>query len=81
MNEPLLHDDLRAAALDARLVWFNPPKHWRLDSHGPGLVVELDGQTDFWPRTHHGFSAANGHFLGLELRNLTLWTQDKQLSD
>jgi hypothetical protein len=29
----------------------------------------------------YGFSAANGHFLGLDLRNLTLWTQDKQLSD
>ena len=67
MSEPLLHEDFQAAALDARLEWFNPPKRWRLDSHGPGLVVEPDGQTDFWQRTHYGFSADNGHFLGLEL--------------
>jgi regulation of enolase protein 1 (concanavalin A-like superfamily) len=68
MSEPLLHEDFRAAALDSRLAWFNPPKHWRLEARGPGLVVEPDGQTDFWQRTHYGFSADNGHFLSLELR-------------
>lgn len=68
MSEPLLHEDFRAATLDSRLAWFNPPKRWRLDSRGPGLVVEPDDQTDFWQRTHYGFSADNGHFLGLELR-------------
>lgn len=65
MNEPLL--DFQAATLDTRLEWFNPPKRWRLDSRGPGLVVEPDGQTDFWQRTQYGFSADNGHFLGLEV--------------
>ena len=68
MNEPLLHEDFRGAALDARLAWFNPPKRWRLDVCGSGLVVEPDGQTDFWQRTHYGFSADTGHLLGLELR-------------
>lgn len=69
MSELFLHEDFRAAALDSRLAWFNPPKRWRLDARGPGLVVEPDGQTDFWQRTHYGFSADNGHFLGLELRS------------
>jgi uncharacterized protein len=69
LNEPLPHEDFRAAGLDARLGWFNPPKRWRLGARGPGLVVEPDGQTDFWQRTHYGFSSDNGHFLGLELWN------------
>jgi regulation of enolase protein 1 (concanavalin A-like superfamily) len=68
LNEALLHEAFRATALDARLAWFNPPQLWRLDSRGPRLVVEPDGQTDFWQRTHYGFCADNGHFLGLELR-------------
>ena len=68
MNKLLLHEDFRAAAFDSRLEWFNPPKRWWLDARGPGLVIEPDGQTDFWQRTHYGFSADNGHFLGLELQ-------------
>ena len=69
MSEPLLHEDFRAAVLDARLTWFNPPKRWRLDSRGPGLVVNPDDQTDFWQRTLPARRR--------DLRNLTLWTQDK----
>jgi uncharacterized protein len=68
MNELLLHEESRTPALDARLGWFNPPKSWRLDARGPSLVVESDGQTDFWQQTHYGFSADNGRFLGAELR-------------
>lgn len=48
MNEPLLREDFQGAALDSRLAWFNPPKRWRLGLPGPGLVVNPDGQTDFW---------------------------------
>lgn len=68
MNSPLLHEDFRGLTLDGRLGWLNPPQRWRLDARGPRLVVEPDGQTDFWQRTHYGFSADNGHFLALELR-------------
>ncbi|MCB1125164.1 MAG: DUF1349 domain-containing protein [Verrucomicrobiae bacterium] len=68
MNELLLHEAFDGTTPDARLVWFNPPNRWRLDPGGSGLVVEPDGQTDFWRRTHYGFSADNGHLLGLELR-------------
>jgi hypothetical protein len=52
VNEPLLRGDFQAAALNSRMAWFNPPKRWRLDARGPGLVVEPDGQTDFWERMH-----------------------------
>lgn len=76
MNELPLHENFRAEALDARLKWFNPPKRWRLEAHGPGLVIEPESSTDFWQRTHYGFSADNGHFLGLTLRgNFVLSTQ------
>jgi regulation of enolase protein 1 (concanavalin A-like superfamily) len=67
MSESLLHEAFRTSAVDARLGWLNPPERWRLDGNGPGLIVEPDGDTDFWQRTHYGFSADNGHLLGLEL--------------
>jgi uncharacterized protein len=67
VNKFILHDDFRSAALDSRLVWFNPPQRWRLEPHLPALVIEPDGQTDFWQQTHYGFRADTGHFLGLAL--------------
>lgn len=67
MSEPLLHEDFLGPTLDAQLDWFNPPKRWRLAAARPGLTIEPEGQTDFWQRTHYGFRADNGHFLGLEL--------------
>lgn len=68
MNEPILHEMFRAPAIDSRLGWFNPPTHWRLDPELPALVIEPDGQTDFWQRTHYGFATDNGHFLAMELQ-------------
>lgn len=65
MNTPPFFDEFRSAALDARLEWFNTPQRWRLDARLPALVMEPDGQTDFWQQTHYGFRADNGHFLGL----------------
>jgi hypothetical protein len=67
VNELLLGEEFRAAELDRRLEWFNPPRHWRLEAHFPALVIEPEERTDFWQRTHYGFSADNGHFLGLAL--------------
>ncbi|HOW63814.1 MAG TPA: DUF1349 domain-containing protein [Candidatus Paceibacterota bacterium] len=67
MNTHILHEDFRTAALDSRLSWFNPPSRWRLETRLPALVIEPDAATDFWQRTHYGFCADNGHFLGLEL--------------
>jgi len=35
MNTRILHEDFRAAALDSRLAWFNPPRRCRLETrHG-----------------------------------------------
>lgn len=41
--------------------WHCAPPAWGFDHEG--LFVEPDAATDFWQRTHYGFSADNGHFL------------------
>jgi regulation of enolase protein 1 (concanavalin A-like superfamily) len=69
MSEPLLSEDFRRPALDPRLQWLIPPRCWRLDPSLPGLRIEPEAGTDFWQRTHYGFSADNGHFLGMELES------------
>jgi uncharacterized protein len=55
------------SGLDPRLAWLNPPASARFDSATAALLVEPAANTDFWQRTHYGFSADNGHFLGLPL--------------
>jgi uncharacterized protein len=66
MIAPILDERFQCTAADSRLEWLNPPKRWSIDPQR-GLAVEPHGQTDFWQRTHYGFAADNGHFLGLEL--------------
>jgi len=39
--------------------WHNEPASW--DRTGDRLVVEADGETDFWRTTKHGFVADDGH--------------------
>ena len=46
--------------------WQEPPAAWGFDNEG--LFVEPARATDFWQRTHYGFSADNGHFLFTRLR-------------
>jgi len=41
--------------------WHCAPPSWGFD--GAGLFVEPAAGTDFWQRTHYGFSADNGHLL------------------
>jgi regulation of enolase protein 1 (concanavalin A-like superfamily) len=41
--------------------WHCAPPAWGFDREG--LFIEPAAGTDFWQRTHHGFSADNGHFL------------------
>jgi hypothetical protein len=50
-----------------------------LDPLLPALVVEPDGRTDFWQKTHYGFTADNGHFLGWELQGDFLLTTQFRL--
>lgn len=45
------------------MTWLNPPKAWRLDVSRSSLIIEPDGGTDFWQRTHYGFRVDNGHLL------------------
>ena len=41
--------------------WHYPPPAWGFNAKG--LFVEPAAASDFWQRTHYGFSADNGHFL------------------
>jgi regulation of enolase protein 1 (concanavalin A-like superfamily) len=76
VNAPILDERFRSAVLDTRLQWLNPPQRWQADPALPALVVEPEGQTDFWQRTHYGFEADNGHLLSLEVEgNFSLATQ------
>jgi regulation of enolase protein 1 (concanavalin A-like superfamily) len=40
--------------------WYNEPPAWGFDHEG--LFIQPAAATDFWQRTHYGFSADNGHF-------------------
>jgi uncharacterized protein len=47
-----------------RCQWLNEPVRWDL---GPdGLAVVTDQATDFWRRTHYGFTRHSGHVFGQE---------------
>lgn len=61
-----LRDTFRSECISPRLEWFNPPPGWHVGRDGQGLCLETAAQTDFWQRTHYGFQADNGHFLGLK---------------
>ena len=67
MADLVLCETFRGPALDPRLRWFCEPGGWRIEPSTPALVVEPDGETDFWQRTHYGFQADNGHFLYVEV--------------
>ena len=60
----ILDERFAGAALDPRLRWMNEPPDWALEP-GPALRVATAAATDFWQRTHYGFSVDNGHFLAL----------------
>ena len=48
-----------------RLVWHCEPAIWNIDRDR--LIITSDAETDFWQRTHYGFTADNGHFLHMAL--------------
>jgi regulation of enolase protein 1 (concanavalin A-like superfamily) len=53
-----------SAAIFARQdgVWLNEPERWT--AQGDSLEIVTDKATDFWQKTHYGFSRDSGHFLG-----------------
>jgi regulation of enolase protein 1 (concanavalin A-like superfamily) len=67
MSAVILDESFSRPVLDPRLQWFHPPPSWRVDPERRALLVEPLARTDFWQRTHYGFQADNGHFLGLEV--------------
>lgn len=67
MSVFILDEGFTEVNLDSRLQWTHPPQRWRLDPDKRALLVEPMANTDFWQRTHYGFRADNGHFLGLEV--------------
>ncbi|UWX64996.1 DUF1349 domain-containing protein [Deinococcus rubellus] len=45
------------------MTWLNEPPRWSADQRVLRLWTAQD--TDFWRRTHYGFTHDSGHFLGL----------------
>jgi uncharacterized protein len=64
MSGFLLNEHFDANRFDPRLAWLNEPPAWRIETASSRLVVETGEGTDFWQRTHYGFRADSGHFLG-----------------
>ncbi len=46
--------------------WFNPPAAWQVREDG--LEVTSAPKSDFWRKTHYGFTRDNGHFFYQEVR-------------
>jgi uncharacterized protein len=67
MKRVLIFENFEGPALHPGLKWLNPPACWYIDSGESKLVVMADSKTDFWQRTHYGFRADSGHFLGVEV--------------
>lgn len=40
--------------------WFNEPGFWKEEAGM--LLIKADSKTDFWCKTHYGFTRDNGHF-------------------
>jgi regulation of enolase protein 1 (concanavalin A-like superfamily) len=56
-----INEDFARPAVTARLRWWNPPPRYEIGNSR--LVIATRGGTDFWQRTHYGFSVDNGHCL------------------
>jgi uncharacterized protein len=50
----------------AQMHWFNPPAAW--ETQASGLTVTTAPKSDFWRKTHYGFTRDNGHFFYQEVR-------------
>ncbi|MBN1349077.1 DUF1349 domain-containing protein [candidate division KSB1 bacterium] len=59
---------------DAKLAWYCEPANWSI--RHSNLIIKPDAKTDFWQKTHYGFSADNGHCLFAEMKgNFVLSTK------
>ena len=64
MKSPLTLFSTGQSGIDPRFQWHCQPASWSIDTADMKLTIAPDGGTDFWQRTHYGFCADNGHFLG-----------------
>jgi uncharacterized protein len=72
MGRMIVNEDFRGERYDERLLWHAPPPRWSMSPSG--LAIFPEAATDFWQRTHYGFCADNGHFLGLPIQGDFLLT-------
>jgi hypothetical protein len=59
----LIEEIFDQSDLNPQLTWLNEPKAWFVDTAARRLVMLPGAETDFWQRTHYGFTADSGHFL------------------
>ncbi|MGH9668083.1 MAG: DUF1349 domain-containing protein [Bryobacteraceae bacterium] len=67
MSGIILHETFDASGLGPEWTWLNEPSIWRIDPVRSCLCIETADSADFWQRTHYGFQADSGHFLGAAL--------------
>lgn len=67
MSRVLVNETFSSENLHPLLQWMNAPSVWRVEHNRSRLLIEPDGETDFWQLTHYGFRADNGHFLYAEI--------------
>jgi len=48
-----------------KMQWYNPPAAWNVQ--GDTLTVTTAPKSDFWRKTHYGFTRDNGHFFYQEV--------------
>ncbi|RIK73736.1 MAG: DUF1349 domain-containing protein [Planctomycetota bacterium] len=58
---------LAGSELHSRARWHCEPRRWSVTPLERAMRIEPDAPTDFWRKTHYGFEADNGHFLGAEV--------------
>jgi regulation of enolase protein 1 (concanavalin A-like superfamily) len=62
---PTTQEYIHPNNVDSSLQWLNPPQHYY--SGEKALVIKPEAHTDFWQKTHYGFTPDNGHFLFAEI--------------
>lgn len=67
MTQPAVQHLAGDGQLNSKAVWHCEPRQWSLLPETQALRLWTDAPTDFWRKTHYGFEADNGHFLGLEV--------------
>jgi regulation of enolase protein 1 (concanavalin A-like superfamily) len=59
----LIEESFDKPELNPQLAWLNEPENWSIDTTVRRLIVVPGAETDFWQKTHYGFTADSGHFL------------------